>query len=196
MTMTILARPFAIAVACVIIGSAPLSVAGAAEKEMKDPIKVTIADGDISLQAPGDWMKKKPRTRIVEVEFAIPAVEGDETDGRLTIMQAGGSVKANIDRWIGQFSQPDGKSTRERAVIKEQKIDGQTVHTVDISGTYADRRGPFAPAVQRKDYRMLAAIVVTEDNGQQFIKFYGPKKTVAAHEKAFNEFLKSMKVKD
>ena len=166
-----------------------------AEEGNAKPTLVTIADGAISLQAPGSWIKKKPASRIVEVEFAVPKVEGDSADGRLTIMQAGGSVEDNIGRWIGQFTQADNKPTRDRAVIAEEEVAGQTVHTVDISGTYADRRGPFAPAVQRENYRMLAAIVVTKENGQQFIKLYGPRKTIAANEKAFDGFVKSLKVK-
>ena len=165
-----------------------------AEEEAK-PTTFTIADGDISLQAPGSWMKKQPANRIIEVEFAVPKIEGDSSDGRLTIMRAGGSVEDNISRWIGQFKQPDGKSTRDRAVVAEEEVDGQTVHMVDISGTYSDRRGPFAPAVERENYRMLAAIVVTKDHGQQFIKLYGPRKTIAANEKAFDDFVKSLKVK-
>ena len=162
----------------------------------KEPTAVSIAGGKISLQAPGEWVKKQPRSRIVEVEFAVPAVEGDEKDGRLTIMRAGGGIDANIDRWIGQFSQPDGKATRERTVIKEEKIAGQDVHLVDISGTFSDRPGPFAPAVQRENYRMLSAIVVTENHGQQFVKLYGPRKTIAANEKAFIAFIQSLKVQE
>jgi hypothetical protein len=176
--------------AAVIFAASNLS----AEEDAK-PTTVSLADGKLQLQAPGDWVKKQPQSRIIEVEFAVPKAEGDSEDGRLTIMQAGGSVEDNISRWIGQFAQPDGKSTRERAVISEEEVAGQTVHLVDISGNYSDSRGPFAPAVERKDYRMLAAIVVTKDHGQQFVKFYGPRKTVAAHEKAFQTFVKSLKVK-
>ena len=168
----------------------------AAEAEDTKPITVSLADGAITMSAPGDWQRKKPRNNIIDHEFALPAVEGDAAHGRLTIMQAGGSVEDNISRWIGQFKQPDGKSTRDRAVIEEVKLGGQKAHTVDISGTFSDRRGPFAPAVERENYRMLAAIVVTEDHGQQFIKLYGPRKTIAAHEKAFANFLKSLKVKE
>ena len=166
-----------------------------AAEEGAEPTVVTIADGAISLQAPAEWVKKKPASRIVEVEFAVPKVEGDSADGRLTIMQAGGSVEDNISRWIGQFSQPDNKSTRDRALISKEEVAAQTVHLVDISGNYADRRGPFAPAVQRENYRMLGAIVVTKDHGQQFIKLYGPRKTIAANEKAFQQFVKSLKLK-
>ena len=176
---------------CTVVG---ISTAIVAEEEQSKPTLVTIADGDITLQAPGGWLKKQPANRIIEVEFAVPKVEGDSVDGRLTIMQAGGSVEDNISRWIGQFSQPDGKSTRERAVISEEEVAGQTLHLVDIVGTYSDRRGPFAPAVKRERYRMLAAIVVTKDHGQQFIKLYGPRKTIAANEDAFSTFVKSLKI--
>ena len=172
-----------------------LLFASSAAAEDKKPIDIAIAEGEITLSAPGQWEKKEPRNRIIEVEIAVPAVEGDEVDGRLTIMQAGGSVEDNIGRWIGQFKQPDGKPTGDRAVIDEKEIAGQKVHTVDISGTFADRRGPFAPAVQRENYRMLGAIIVTEDHGQQFIKLYGPRKTIAANEEAFSTFLNSLKVK-
>src|SRR5450432_3402808 len=55
--------------------------------------------------------QENPAT-MVEHEFAIPASKGDSADGRLTVMAAGGGIDANIDRWYGQFTQPDGASTR------------------------------------------------------------------------------------
>ncbi len=156
---------------------------------------IALADGKITLQAPKGWERQKPRTNIVDYEFAAPAVEGDKTAGRVTVMGAGGSVEANINRWIGQFSQADGTATRERAVIEKGKVDGQEVHLVDIAGTFKDQRGPFAPATIREDYRMMGAIIVTEKLGQYFVKLYGPKKTIAANEKAFKEMIESLKVK-
>jgi hypothetical protein len=168
----------------------------AADKEEAKTQPVSLADGKLTMTAPADWAVKKPTVNFIEAEFATPAAEGDEIDGRLTIMQAGGGVEANIDRWLGQFTQPDGKSTKERAIIAKQEIAGQEVHTVDISGTFSDRRGPLAPAIERKDYRMLGAIVVTEDLGQYFVKYSGPRKTVAENEAAFGEMLKSIKVKN
>jgi hypothetical protein len=63
-----------------------------------------------------------------------------------------------------------------------------------MAGTYKDQRGPFAPAVNRKDYRMLAAIIET-DEGNLFLKFYGPKRTIAEHEKAFRKMVEEMKGK-
>lgn len=170
-------------------------VAFAADKEEAKTQPVSLADGKLTMTAPADWKSKKPAINFIEAEFATPAAEGDEIDGRLTIMRAGGGVEANIDRWLGQFTQPDGKSTKERSTISKEEIAGQEVHRVDISGTFSDRRGPLAPAIERKDYRMLGAIVVTEDLGQYFVKYYGPRKTIAANEAAFDGLLKSLKVK-
>ncbi len=159
------------------------------------PGSIEFADGHLAMKAPAAWKRKQPLTSIVEHEFAIPAAKGDAADGRLTLMAAGGGVEANIARWYGQFTQPDGGSTSERAKVKEFKVAGQDVHLVDISGTFKDQRGPAAPAVERPKYRMLGAIVPTANAGTYFIKFYGPERTVADNEKAFVTMLESLERK-
>ncbi len=164
-----------------------------AEEEADRLIK--LSDGKIQLTAAKNWERQKPRTNIVEYEFSVPAVEDDTVDGRVTIMGAGGSIEANIGRWLAQFTQPDGASTKERSQIEEQKIAGQEVHLVDITGTFKDQpRGPFGPTTLRDNYRMLGAIISTEKRGQYFVKMYGPRKTIAANEKAFNEMINTLKV--
>lgn len=160
--------------------------------------EVEVAEGKLTFTAPEGWEKKDPRIRIIEAEFSIPAAKGDEQPGRMTVMGAGGSVEANIDRWLGQFEQPGGKDSKDVAKIEKLKVNGQNVHYVDISGTYRDMPGgPFAggKAVLREDYRMLAAIVETDKAGNYFFKFYGPQATVAANEKAFRSLVDSLKVK-
>lgn len=159
------------------------------------PTKINLAGGKMQLTAPATWQQKPPQSAIVEHEFAVPAAEGDKTDGRLTIMSASGGVEANVARWYGQFTQPDGGSTRDRAKLSQSKIAGQDVHLVDLAGTYKDQRGPAAPAVERPNYRMLAAIITAKGGGDYFVKFYGPQRTVAENEKAFKSFIDSLEVK-
>ncbi len=166
------------------------SLGSAAAQE--NPAKIEFAGGKLALTAPEKWQRKQPRTRIVEHEFAIPASEGDTNDGRLTLMGAGGGLQANIDRWIGQFSQPDGSSTRKRAKIEKKQVAGDDVHLVDISGTYKDQPGPFAPGVDRPKYRMLAAIIPTESRGTYYVKLYGPQRTVTDNEKAFLKMIEGL----
>jgi hypothetical protein len=160
-----------------------------------NPAAIELAGGRLELKAPESWVRKAPQTRIVEHEFAVPATNGDKTDGRFTIMAAGGTVDANVDRWYAQFSQPDGGSTKDKAKVTKVKTAGLNVHLVDMAGTYKDQRGPVAPAVERPNYRMLAAIIETGGAGNYFLKFYGPEKTVAANEKAFLEMVKGLQKK-
>jgi hypothetical protein len=150
-----------------------------------DASTMDLAGGQLQLKAPGTWVRKKPQFPIIEYEFSVPAVQGDTTDGRLTVMAASGGVDANIDRWYSQFTQADGGSTRDRAKVKRIKAGGQEVHLVDISGTFKDQRGPMAPAVERPKYRMLAAIIETKKSDNYFVKLYGPERTIADQEKAF-----------
>lgn len=166
-------------------------------KEAKKGPELKLASGRIKLQAPGEWEVKRPRTRIVQYEFAAPAAKGDKIPARITIMGAGGGVDANVNRWMGQFTQPDGKSTKERTKVDKKKLEGGELHVVDIKGTFLDKQGgPFAPGptVKRPDYRMLGAIIVTPKLGQYFVKMYGPKATVDAQEKAFKKMVANAQI--
>lgn len=161
--------------------------------------QISLADGKLVLQGPKSWQVKRPSSGIVEFEFAIPKAEGDETDGRMTVMGAGGSIDANVDRWLGQFRDSDGKPLgKDAAKTDKREIAGMNVVVVDMAGTYIDKPGgPFAPgpSVERENYRMLAAIVQTKGAGNYFFKFYGPEKTVAANEKPFLQMLETLKSK-
>jgi hypothetical protein len=107
-------------------------------------------------------------------------------------------VQANIDRWYGQFAQPDGSATKDKATTKTLKLAGCTVTFVDVAGTYKDMPGgPFAggKTIERPDYRMLAAIIETpeqEKRGSYFLKFYGPAATVAQEADGFRKMIEGM----
>lgn len=162
----------------------------AKEEAKETPVK--LAEDSLFMVAPGTWEVVEPRNRIIEAEFKVKAVEGDEQSGRLTIMASGGGVKANIDRWKSQFKGGDEKKQK----VSEQEIDGMKAHMVDLSGSFADSpRGPFGPKVTRENYRMLGAIVETKDHGDYFFKLYGPAKTMEANAKAFKNFVESLKLK-
>lgn len=147
----------------------------------------TMKMGKLTMVAPKDWVYKK--AAFVTYEYSAPAAKEDKVDGRLTVMSAGGSVDENIGRWYTQFTQEDGGSTKKRAKVEKIKVAGYPVHLVDLSGTYKDLR---KPGVDYKDYRMLGTIIETKE-GNLFIKFYGPKRTIAQHEKAFRQMIEGIK---
>lgn len=160
-------------------------------------VDVMLAQGKLKLKVAESWKKPdKPGSRIIEREFAIPPAKGDKAAGRLTMMRSGGSLKQNIERWFGQFNQPDGKATKDVAKVSEKKINGQQVTIVDIAGTFKESMGggPFAPGktVMREDYRMLGGIVQTKTAGQYFFKLYGPKKTIDDAEAAYLKMMDSV----
>jgi len=169
------------------------------------PIMVKVADGEIQFSASGNWSVAAPQSRLLEAELKIPAIDGDEQDGRLTIMGAGGSVAANIDRWKAQFiaSKPenldDAGNQDQPTKTAEKKIGDQTVTFVDISGTFVDAPGgPFSgqPKVERKNYRMLAAIIQTKKHGNYFVKFYGPAATIEKNAAPFKAMIESLQIAD
>jgi hypothetical protein len=179
---------------CFAMTALMLGAATARGQAVADQAAFTIADGGFSLAAPADWKRVPPKSRIVETEFEVPGV-GDTAAGRITVMGAGGTVAANIDRWCGQFSQPDGSDTKAKTTTKKLSLAGCSVTMVDIPGTYKDMPGgPFAggQAVERPDYRMLAAIIETPESGNYFLKFYGPAATVARHADGFRTMIEGL----
>src|SRR5687768_10762922 len=84
--------------------------------------------GKFQMKAPAEWTRQEPKfPQIVTYEFSAKAVEGDKLPGRMTVGVLGGGVQSNLDRWIGQFTQTDGKSSKDKAKIEKKTIAGQEV---------------------------------------------------------------------
>jgi hypothetical protein len=190
---------FSVAALAAALVVAALTRSASAADEESNP-KIDLADGKILLTAPEAWVRKTPRVRFIEHEFAVPASKGDTEDGRVTVMGAGGTVEANLDRWIAQFSQPDGSDTKNLVPEADRKktIAGFEVHFIDLTGTYKDMPRPFDPnggVTERKDYRMLAAVIAAPKLGNYFIKFYGPRQTVTEHAAGFRKMIDGLQLK-
>jgi hypothetical protein len=158
--------------------------------------EVDLADDRLKLQLSSSWKQVKPRSRIIEREFVVPPAEGERVPGRLTMMQSGGGVKANIERWKGQFTPTPNTGSEQEVAVDELEVAGLRVHVVDLSGTFLDQPGPFAPGIKRPGYRMLGAIIETEEVGDYYVKFYGPAATVEAHREAFDQMVQSLRWDD
>ena len=165
-------------------------------KKKAPPHLVELAAGKLVLPVPGEWKLVKPRNRIIQHEFSVAPVKGDEIASRMTIMSAGGGVKANIARWEGQFKTSDGKPLGDDDKrVTEKKIGDLKIHLVDLSGDFQDSpRGPFGPKVNRPGYRMLAAIIPLKEGGTWFVKLYGPQATIKSAEKSFSAMIAGVKL--
>ncbi len=153
------------------------------------------AGGGISWKAPAGWKSLGPRP-MRAATYVVPPASGDKEDGECAVFYfgpgQGGEVQANLDRWVGQFEQPGGKSSRDAAKTRKEKISGLPVTRIDLSGTYLSSAGPMVrEKTPKPGYRMLGAIV-EGPQGNVFFKFTGPAKTVAANQAAFEQMLKSL----
>jgi hypothetical protein len=147
------------------------------------------SDLGIQWTTPEGWQELPSKSPMRKATYKVPGAAGD---GELSVFyfgaNQGGTVEANIDRWVGQFSGvlPDAvKRTTKQA-------NGLDQHIVQIStGTFSGGMSGGGPA---KDSGLLGA-VVQAPTGMYFFKLTGPAKTLEAQAAAFEQFLASMKPK-
>ncbi len=156
----------------------------------------TILLAGVTFTAPGGWKPVATSSSMRVAQYAVPRAAGDTADAELVVYYFGGSggtVDANIERWVGQMQQPDGRPSS--AVMKRQSrtVNGMKVTLVDVPGTYVAEMTPGATERHNSLNFHLRAAVIETSNGPYFIKLTGPAKTVAASEKSFDAFLTSIK---
>ncbi|MGB5521718.1 MAG: hypothetical protein WBM96_04055, partial [Polyangiales bacterium] len=105
--------------------------------------------------------------------------------------QGAGTAQENLDRWIGQFSNPDGSAVSD-AKLTSSTVSGMDITRLDVAGQYA---GGMNPTGQHQpgqaNQRMLAAIVNSQ-GGPYYFKFVGPSATVTENAAAFDALIASI----
>ena len=97
----------------------------------------------------------------------------------------GGTIEANMDRWIKQFSLPDGRDPATAAIRYDRQVAGYPAHVVTLFGIYNESVRPMSPEkIAREEYR-LVAIIVEAPGGNVFFKLTGPDKTATIMIEAF-----------
>ena len=156
------------------------------------------SDADLKFIPPSGWITEKPSSSSRKAQYKLPKTEGDREDAELIVYYfqgGGGAPQANVDRWIGQFTGPDGKPV-SNAKVTHRMIGNIPLTVVDVSGTYSSSMGAMQSGGSTEPgFRMLGAIAETA-NGPWFIKLTGPARTVAKWEPGFQSFLDSMKQGD
>jgi hypothetical protein len=160
-------------------------------------IVAIVTAPSLKFDAPAGWISKTPSSSMRLADFTLPKVAGDAEDGTLTVYyfgSQGGSVQANIDRWIGQLAQPDGRPSKDIAKTTTLEAKGGLKITLlDVSGTYVAEVTPgSAEHFNKPGFRQLAAVVDTP-NGPHFVKVVGPTATLGKWESSVMSFLKSLR---
>ncbi len=169
-----------------------------AKSEDAKPVLIELAQGQIVMTAPKAWKQVEPRfPNMIQYEFKAPVeVKESDTPVRITVMESGGGVQGNLDRWIGQFKQPDGKATKDVAKVEEFEVDGLKIHFVTISGTYSGGMAAGGrPPAPKENYQLIGGIVPTENSGMYFVTAIGPIDETTKLVDGFREMLKNLKLK-
>jgi hypothetical protein len=148
--------------------------------------------GGLRWTPPAGW-KSEGTAPMRAATYTIPPASGDHEGAECVVYffgaGQGGSVQANIERWNGQFTGPDGKPAT--AHTQKRTVHGLPVTTIDVTGQYSGMGGPMAAAKTNKPgYRLLGAII-ENPGGNVFLKCTGPEKTTAANERNFAQMVES-----
>lgn len=146
---------------------------------------------DFTMAKPKAWVTKATTSKMRVTSFTIGEAE-------LVVYYFGeggaGSTDANIERWFGQLTQPDGRPTRDVATIEHSKVAGQDLTLVSVSGHYRAEAMPGSDEMVDKPDQALLAAIVMSPHGPYFFKLLGPKATVDAQAAVFRATLQSLQL--
>jgi hypothetical protein len=154
-----------------------------------------LASG-LTFTIPDGWQQSPPGSSMRVAELTLPRASGDTEDALLVVYYfggSGGSVDANMQRWIGQMEQADGKPSSAVAKKETRTVNGLALTLVDVSGTYVAETAPGSTRRNNKPHFRLRAGVVETPKGPYFIKLTGPERTLGRWDGAFNQFVSSFK---
>jgi len=147
------------------------------------PQPVAFRVGAVRFDRPEGWSYQRPPdgVRAAQLEKKVGGVALLITLSRFT-PGSGGSVQANVDRWIGQF-----RSLETPASILRPEGTALPLTTVKLVGTL--RGGtPGGPAQDAPGTLLLGALLESPD-GLVVAKMVGPKAVVTREEKVFTDLV-------
>ena len=148
----------------------------------------------LRFSVPKDWTRVPAASDVRAAQWKIPGSDGQ--DGELVLFffgkGKGGGPQENLERWFGQFTQPDGRPSRDAAVTTIRTVNGLRVTSVELGGTYrGSQMGGGAAGQPKPDSQMVAAVVEGED-GPWFFKAVGPRATITKARSGFDAMLGSL----
>jgi hypothetical protein len=157
------------------------------------PMGARAAFDGLSFEVPAAWTSEQPSSNMRVAQYRIAPASGDPEPGECTLFHfpgQGGSVQANLERWYGQFTQPDGGSTAAKARVENFSAGGLRVTLVEVAGTYS---GGMDSTTGPKPGYMLVAGVVETSEAPWFLKCTGPQATMATAAPAVRALLATVK---
>jgi len=159
-------------------------------------VAIGLTQGTLMFDAPDGWRALTPTSSMRVAEFELLRADGDPEDASLIVYYfggSGGSVEANLERWLGQMVQPDGRPSRDVATTRMFEAGGLPITHLAVGGTYVAEIRPGAPGRYEKPGFKLEAAVVETPNGPYFVKLVGPARTIDRWSASVTSFLESVR---
>ena len=156
-----------------------------------DTVRTEVAG--LRFTVPSTWTRVPAPSDVRAAQWRIPGTDGDADNAELVLFYfgkgKGGGTQENLDRWYGQFTQPDGRPSHDAAVVTIRTVNGLRVTSLDLAGTYRSQMG--GETAPKSGSRMLAAVIEGEE-GPWFLRAVGPAATVAQAKSGFDAVLASL----
>ena len=125
--------------------------------------------------SPPGWKASPPASSMRKAQFLAPGKSGESAEVVFFYFGEGGAggVKANIDRWMGQFKNAENKK------VEAKTVGGTKITYARATGTFLSGR-PFGAKTPKEGYALLGAIIEGKQ-GAIFVKMTGPEAAVEAN---------------
>jgi hypothetical protein len=135
--------------------------------------------GPFTFKLPDGWTVKPVTSSMRAADLQMGS------DAEMVVYYFGdsgaGSIQDNLERWTGQFAQPDGKPSKDVAKVSAAKVAGQDATLVSVAGKFgADSMMAGQASSSIPDAELLAAIVASP-RGPYYFKGVGNRTTMEAN---------------
>ncbi len=147
--------------------------------------------GGLTWEAPAPFVRRAPKSSMRAAEYGVKGAPAAELGVFYFGADQGGSVDANMSRWIGQFTQADGSETK----AKRSQVDfnGIPVSLVEASGMFSGGMAmPGGPQPTALPDAMLLGAIAKGPEGSVFFKLTGPRDAIEGARSGFEGLLKSL----
>jgi len=147
----------------------------------------TFKVGEFTFKRPEKWEWVEVTSSMRKAQLKVASADKKQNAEVIFFhfgQGGGGGVKANVDRWLGQFQEPKDKL---KSKVEEVTVGKRKVTYVQAEGTYKSGM-PGGPTTPQPNSSLLGAIIES-DAGDVFARMTGPTALVKASTEDFKKMV-------
>ena len=155
--------------------------------------QATVTLLDYRATVPAGWITVPATSSMRLAQYTIPGRDSSVTAEVVVYFFGkgqGGNVEANLARWKGQFSMPDGSAVYEK--VDRDSTGAFPITIAEYRGTYARGIGA-GDAANAKSGQSLIAVIAETPRGTLFFQLFGGTQAVTPQKATLVAFVRSMR---